>query len=161
VAGNFDLVDTIYAARGPKPIWAVLDEGAYSAAYSIASTEDRVLVPRTGGAGSIGIVVIHVDLSGALSKAGLKVNIIQFGARKYEGNEFQALPPDVRARFQARMNELGELFVNTVAPNRNIDAADIIEAEAACLTANEALALGLVDEIASADAAFEKLLATL
>jgi hypothetical protein len=37
VAGCFDLVDTIYAARGEKPIWAILDESAYSAAYAIAS----------------------------------------------------------------------------------------------------------------------------
>ena len=35
VAGCFDLVDTIYAARGEKPIWSVLSESAYSAGYAL------------------------------------------------------------------------------------------------------------------------------
>lgn len=48
VAGCFDLVDTIYSARGMKPIWSVLNEHAYSAAYAIASAADRITVPRTG-----------------------------------------------------------------------------------------------------------------
>lgn len=54
--GCFDLVDTIYAARGSKPIWAILSESAYSAAYALASAADRVIVPRTGGTGSIGVI---------------------------------------------------------------------------------------------------------
>jgi ClpP class serine protease len=37
VAGCFDLVDSIYKARGIKPMWAILGEHAYSAAYAIAS----------------------------------------------------------------------------------------------------------------------------
>jgi len=66
VAGCFDLVDTIYAARGRKPIWSILNESAYSAAYAIASAADRIVVPRTGGVGSIGVITAHVDLSQAL-----------------------------------------------------------------------------------------------
>ena len=49
VAGCFDLVDEIYAARGAKPIWSILSENAYSAAYALASAADRIIVPRTGG----------------------------------------------------------------------------------------------------------------
>jgi ClpP class serine protease len=47
VAGCFDLVDAIYAARGTKPIWAILSESAYSAAYAIASAADHITVPWT------------------------------------------------------------------------------------------------------------------
>ncbi|TMV59595.1 S49 family peptidase, partial [Thioclava sp. BHET1] len=56
VSGCFDLVDEIYQARGEKPIWAILDDCAFSAAYAIASACDRITVPRTGGVGSIGVV---------------------------------------------------------------------------------------------------------
>ena len=48
VAGCFDLVDTIYKARGTKPIWAIVDEMSYSAGYAIASAAERVITPRTG-----------------------------------------------------------------------------------------------------------------
>uniref|UniRef100_A0A3B0MFS2 Signal peptide peptidase SppA n=1 Tax=Arsenophonus endosymbiont of Trialeurodes vaporariorum TaxID=235567 RepID=A0A3B0MFS2_9GAMM len=48
VAGCFYLVDLIYNSRGQKPIYAVLSECAYSAAYAIASAADRIYVSRTG-----------------------------------------------------------------------------------------------------------------
>ena len=37
VAGCFDLVDTVYGLRGDKPMWSILSESAYSAAYAFAS----------------------------------------------------------------------------------------------------------------------------
>jgi len=55
VAGCFDLVDEIFAARGSKPVWAILSESAYSAAYALASAADKIIVPRTGGVGSVGV----------------------------------------------------------------------------------------------------------
>ena len=70
VAGNFDLVDRIFAARGVKPIRAYAAESAYSAAYSIASAADDITVSRTGGVGSIGVVTVHADYSQALDAGG-------------------------------------------------------------------------------------------
>jgi capsid assembly protease len=70
VACCFDLVDAIYAARGIKPIRAILTENAFSAAYALASACDSITVPRTGGTGSIGVIVAHVDFSKALTAAG-------------------------------------------------------------------------------------------
>ena len=63
VSGCFDLVDAIYEARGSKPIWAILNDAAYSAAYAIASAADKIYVPRTGGTGSVGVIWIHMDWS--------------------------------------------------------------------------------------------------
>ena len=70
VAGCFDLADAIYRARGSKPIWAILSESAYSAAYAIASSCDYITVPRTGGTGSVGVIAAHVNMAGALSDQG-------------------------------------------------------------------------------------------
>ncbi|WP_274371020.1 S49 family peptidase, partial [Morganella morganii] len=63
VAGCFDLVDLVYAERGKKPVYAILSENAFSAAYAIASAADKIYVPRTGGVGSVGVIVIHCDWS--------------------------------------------------------------------------------------------------
>ncbi|MDC9591541.1 S49 family peptidase, partial [Xenorhabdus sp. XENO-10] len=70
VAGCFDLVDLIYQSRGEKPIHAILSENAYSAAYAIASAADRIIVPRTGGVGSVGVIVIHCDWSQHIKEDG-------------------------------------------------------------------------------------------
>jgi signal peptide peptidase SppA len=161
VPGSFTLADTIYAARGTKPIWAILDEGAYSAAYLLASAADRIVAPCTGGAGSIGVIAMFADLSVALSNAGIRINIIQFGARKSDGNDFEPLPRDARANFQAQIDALGEMFVETVARNRGITANAVRDTEAATFLAADAEKLGLVDAVMSPDAAFAELLASL
>lgn len=159
VAGCFDLVDTIYAARGTKPIWSILNESAYSAAYAIASAADRVIVPRTGGVGSIGVICAHVDLSQALSAAGVKVTFITYGDFKADGHSELPLAPDALKRFQADIDAMGELFCETVARNRNISAATVRDTQAATFMGDKGVALGLADEVAAPDAAFRALMA--
>jgi signal peptide peptidase SppA len=161
VAAVFDLVDMIYAARGKKPIWAILNESAYSSAYAIASACDKVCVPRTGGTGSIGVIAMIADISKALAKDGIAVNIIQFGARKADGYPELPLSPQGRARFQADVNEIGQLFVNTVARNRNMKASAIVAQQATTFLGQNGVRAGLADMVAAPDAAFGALLKTL
>ena len=111
VSGCFDLVDTIFAARGTKPIHAILNEAAYSAAYAIASAADRVTVPRTGGTGSIGAICMHVDWSKAIGEAGLTVTMIRYGERKAEANPYEPLAKAARDQLQADIDAVGELFI--------------------------------------------------
>ena len=158
VAGCFDLVDTIYGLRGRKPIWSILNEAAYSAAYAIASAADRIVVPRTGGVGSIGVICAHVDLSKALTAAGVKVTFITYGERKADGHAEIPLSEEALARFQADIDTMGGLFVDTVARNRNISAATVRDTQAATLLGAQGVALGLADEVAAPDAAFRALI---
>lgn len=161
VAGCFDLVDTIFDARGSKPIWSILDESAYSAGYAIASAADCVLVPRTGGTGSIGVIAMHVDLSQALSEAGIAVTIISYGERKADGAAELPLSPEALERFQSDINTMGELFVETAARNRNIPASKIRDTQAATYLGSSGVEIGLADAVMAPDAAFLALLETL
>jgi signal peptide peptidase SppA len=161
VAGCFDLVDTIFAARGTKPVHAILNETAYSAAYAIASAADRVTVPRTGGTGSIGAICMHVDMSRAIGTAGLKVSMIRFGERKAEGNQYEPLTDAARSGIQADIDAVGELFLATVARNRGLDAAKLRALQAVTLQGEAGVAAGLADAVAAPDEAFAELLASL
>ncbi|WP_245884148.1 S49 family peptidase [Hartmannibacter diazotrophicus] len=147
VAGNFDLVDMIYAGRGQKPMRAFAAESAYSAAYSIASAADTIVVSRTGGVGSIGVVTAHIDVSKALDRVGIAVTFIHFGKHKVDGNPYEPLPDDVKARIQARIDELGAMFVSIVARNRGMEEQVIRDTEALTYTASQATSIGLADEI--------------
>ncbi|ENO8557192.1 TPA: S49 family peptidase [Yersinia enterocolitica] len=158
VAGCFDLVDEIYAARGEKPIWAILSESAYSAAYALASAADRIIVPRTGGVGSIGVIVMHVDWSQRIKSDGVQVTIITFGSRKAESNPYEALSKEAQKAIQSDVDEMGRLFVSTVSRNRGIAERTIRDTEAACYLAADGVQLGLADQVASPDAAFRDLL---
>jgi capsid assembly protease len=156
-AGLFDLTDMIYACRGRKPLWAVLDESAASAAYAIAAACDRVTVPRTGYSGSIGVVVVHCDLSRMLDKEGVTVSIIQYGARKADGQPSIPLSDPARAALQADCDTVGELFVNSVARYRGISAQRVRATEAAVFLGGAGRDAGLVDAVMAPAAAFAAL----
>ena len=110
VAGVFDLADAIRAARKAKPVWAFVTEQAFSAGDALASQADRIILPRTGAVGSIGVVVMHADLSGQLSDAGVAVTLIHSGAHKVDGNPYAPLPDPVRARIQGEIDSIRTLF---------------------------------------------------
>ncbi len=158
VAGCFDLVDLIYAERGKKPVHAILSENAYSAAYAIASAADKIYVPRTGGVGSVGVIVIHCDWSQHIKDEGLKVSIITYGNRKAESNPYVTLSDEAKAAIQQDVDEMGRLFVSTVSRNRGLSETVIRNTQAACYLAAEGVQMGLADVVASPDVAFQELM---
>ena len=158
VAGCFDLADDIYAARGPKPIMSIVDESAFSAAYALACAADKIVVPRTGGTGSIGVVAMHTDLTKALDQMGVKITTVQFGARKTEQYPTTALSDEARARMQVEVDQLGEMFVGMVARNREISAARVRNTEAGTFLGDAGVKAGLADAVASPQEAFAALL---
>ena len=156
VAGVFDLADAIRAARSAKPVWAFVAEHAFSAGYALASQADWIILPRTGAVGSIGVVVMHADLSGQLSAAGVTVTLIHSGVHKVDGNPYAPLPDPVRVRIQAEIDSIRSLFAQTVAAgrNRSLTAEAALATEAECYRGTEAVAAGLADEVSDPASAF-------
>jgi ClpP class serine protease len=117
VGGLFDLVEQIQAISdaSAKPLWAVANECALSAAYAIASTADQLYVTRTGEVGSIGVVAVHVDESGADAKAGLAWTFVFAGAQKVDGNAHEPLSERARATIQADVDRLYSEFCALVS----------------------------------------------
>lgn len=164
VAGCFDLVDMIYEAKGIKPVWAILNECAFSGAYAIASAADRITVPRTGGVGSIGVVWAHYDFSQALTDAGVKVTFVQRGDRKVDGAPEIPLSSEALKRIQAEIDTVGEIFEATVARNRalaGLSTASIRDMQASTFLGAEGVTLGLADEVAAPADAYGALLESL
>lgn len=156
IAGAFDLADTIFRARGDKPIWAVANEEALGSAYAIASAADRVLVPRTGSVGSVGIVAMFLDVSRALAGAGVNVTVVKFGAHKADGSPLLPMSSWARAKFQSDVDVLGNIFVGTVARNRNLSRRAVVATEGATFLGASGVRASLADAVASpADALAE------
>jgi signal peptide peptidase SppA len=149
VAGVFDLADQIRAVRANKPVWAFVAEHAFSAGYALASQADRILLPRTGAVGSIGVVVMHADLSGQLDQDGVRVTLIHSGQHKVEGNPYEPLPEAVRDDIQREIDVLRFLFAETVAAGRagRLSQEAALVTEAATYRGTDAVAAGLADEV--------------
>jgi len=149
VAGVFDLADRIRAIRASKPVWAFVAEHAFSAGYALASQADRILLPRTGAVGSIGVVVMHADLSGQLDQDGVRVTLIHAGSHKVDANPYTPLPADIRDDIQREIDVLRFLFAETVAAGRGVRLSQeaALATEAASFRGTEAVASGLADEV--------------
>ena len=165
VGGLFDLVETIGSIKEQtgKPLWAVASEAALSAAYAIASAADRLYLTRTGEVGSVGVVAVHIDESGADAIAGLKWTLIHAGARKTDGNLHEPLSPRATADIQADVDTLYDELVAIVAANRGLSADAVRSTEAAIYRGERAVKAGLADRVgtvAQAIADLEAVLAT-
>ncbi|PBB41808.1 peptidase S49 [Mesorhizobium sp. WSM3866] len=161
VAGNFDLVDRLYALRGKKPIRGFA-EHAYSAAYNVISAADPngITVSRSGGVGSIGVVVVAIEYSKMLDAAGITANIIRSKPDKMEGNPYEKLSEGARERIQERVDAFHEQFVASVARNRDMKAEAVDATDAHTFMAQQAIDNGLADAIGALDDAITAFEAT-
>jgi signal peptide peptidase SppA len=160
-AGAFDLADRIFAARGSKPVWALANDSAFSAAYAIGSAADRLFLTRTGGVGSIGVLAAHVDQSGYDEKQGVKVTTLYAGTRKNDFNAHEPLSEDAAGFLQAEVNRLYSLFVDTAARNRSLSADAVRATEAALFFGDDAVKAGLADGVGTFASTLDALVATL
>ncbi|MGR3375051.1 S49 family peptidase [Salipiger abyssi] len=156
VAGAFDLADRIRAARDKKPVHAFLAEHALSAGYALASQAARITLPRTGAAGSIGVITMHTDMSGMLAQKGVAVTLIHAGAQKADGNPYAALPDSIRHRLESELEDLRILFAQTVAAGRGakLGKEAALATEAAIFRGAAAVEAGLADAVSDPRAAF-------
>lgn len=153
VDGIQEFSDEIFAARGPKRIVAVANTLAASAAYWLASAADELVVTPSGMVGSIGVFTTHNDRSEMDKMIGLKVTYISAGKYKTEGNPDEPLSSEAEAAIQSVVDSFYTSFVNGVARNRNVKAADVMNGfgQARCVVAKDALKLNMVDRVATFD----------
>ncbi|QND44193.1 prohead protease [Providencia phage vB_PreS-PatoteraRojo] len=157
-AGCFELSKEMRETRGDKPSLAVVDSNCYSAAYALASAAGKIAVTPSGGAGSIGVVAMHIDMSEMLDNIGIKISLIKSGEHKTDGSPFEPLSDSAKKSWQESVDTMRTEFVDLVAENRNLDPKVVRDTEAECYSAKDAQALGLIDEVATPSAAVTELL---
>lgn len=155
--GVFDLADRIRAASQVKPVWAVANDMAFSAAYALASAAARVFVARTGGVGSIGVIAMHVDQSVKDAHDGVRYTAVFAGERKNDLNPHEPISNEAHAVLKAEVDRIYDLFVETVARHRGLDADAVRATEAGLFFGPDAVATGLADAVGSLDEALTQL----
>ena len=157
--GVFDLAQRLrqLAQSSGKPLWAIADEAALSAAYAIACSADRLWLTRTAEVGSIGVVAVHVDESVADAKAGLNYTFLHAGAHKVDGHPHAPLPAPVAADIQADIEQLHAQFISLVAGFRRLTVEAIRNTEARVYRGDAAIQAGLADQIGTRNEAITAL----
>ncbi len=147
VNGIFDLADFIYESRAKKRIIAIANDDAYSAAYAIASSAEKVFVSRTSGVGSIGVIASHIDQSRFDEKQGIKYTTIFAGSRKNDLNPHEPMTSESLGSLQKEVDRLYEMFLQLIARNRGLSIEKIRSTEAGLYFGEKAVEIGLADGI--------------
>ncbi|BET37208.1 MULTISPECIES: S49 family peptidase [Wolbachia] len=147
VNGVFDLADFIYSARGKKMIIAIANDDAYSAAYAIASSAEKVFVSRTSGVGSVGVIASHIDQSRFDEKQGIKYTTIFAGNRKNDLNPHEPMTSESLESLQKEVGRLYEMFLQLIARNRGLSIEKIRSTEAGLYFGEKAVEIGLADGV--------------
>lgn len=159
-SGVFDLADRIRAATQVKPVWAVANDMAFSAAYALASAASKVFVSRTGGVGSIGVIAMHVDQSEKDAQDGVRYTAVFAGDRKNDLNPHEPISGEAHAFLKAEVHRIYGLFVETVARHRGLEPALVRDTEAGLFFGQAAVAMGLADALGTFEDALTQLAAS-
>jgi signal peptide peptidase SppA len=159
VYGVSELGEAILSARAQKPVVAIANSLAASAAYWVGSQASEFYVTAGGEVGSIGVWQAHQDYSKAMDEAGVKTTLISAGKFKVEGNPYAPLSEEAQGFMQSRVDDYFQAFTKAIAKGRNLSISQVREGmgQGRVLGADAALAQNMVDGIASFDQVLSKM----
>jgi protease-4 len=127
---------------------------AASGGYYISTYADKIVANPSTLTGSIGVITDFIYIEGLLEKLGLELEIVKTGRHKDMG--IWPLTDEQRKIMQDITDDLYEQFVAAVAQGRGLPVEQVRElATGQLYTGNQALSLGLVDELGGLDKAVE------
>jgi protease-4 len=160
--GGVTASDTLYHEikkfkkdTGAKVVAHFMDLGT-SGAYYAALAADRITAQPTTVTGSIGVIMVRLDVTGLMEKVGVQAHEIVSGERKSMGSLFRPVSPDEKSIFQGVIDSLFVRFADTVAEERRLSRDAVKQvADGRILTSQEAKAAGLIDGIGYLEDALE------
>jgi protease-4 len=157
--GTVTASDTLYhvvrdfAAKKQVPVVAQLMDLGTSGAYYTALATDEIVAQPTTVTGSIGVIMVGINLEGLLDKIGVKNQTLKAGAYKDIGSPLRPMTPEERQILQGVLDDMRGRFIQLVRERRpQADAARFAAVtDGRIITAGQALQAGLVDRIGYLD----------
>lgn len=153
VAGIPELAAAVAAASKRKPVWAVANLQMASAAYWISSQATTIVASPSAEVGSIGVLAIHSESSQADRTAGITTTVFRSTPGKADVNSVEPLTDEARTAFQTRIDQVHAQFLQAVADGRRVSLETVAQqfGQGRTMPAQAALAVGMVDRIATLD----------
>lgn len=158
-AGCFEAVAEMraMATEAGKPVVAYADEMAYSAAYAIAAVADEIVLPASGGAGSVGVIAAYVDLSKAYEQMGVRIAVVASGNRKTDSHPAVPLTDAAIERLRGDVTTLAGIFFDHVATARGMTVEAVKALQAGTFLGQAAVDVGLADAVGGMSEALRRL----
>lgn len=153
ITGLPETASMLAALAKVKPVNAMVTGDAASAAYWLASQATDITLSPSAEAGSVGVRVMHADISEMLKQAGINVTEMFSGVHKTEFSPFAPLSEESKVYMQGRLDDARTQFMGDVAKGRGTRVTAEITAanfgEGRMFTADQAVAHGLADRVAT------------
>lgn len=162
VDGIEELGNEIRRLASIKPVAAVANAYAASAAYWIAAQASEIVVTPSGEVGSIGVYTLHEDDTEMLKAVGIGIEIIRAGDHKIEANPFEPLSADARAELQRGVDRYYQTFTAAVARGRGMAVSELRAqpwGKGRMLDAKAAVEAGLADSVGTIETVIARLAA--
>jgi signal peptide peptidase SppA len=143
--GCLALARWLREASAAKPIIGIARESAYSAGYALLSGCSEAYMTPDGGAGSVGVILVHANQEKFNEKIGVQYTIIYSGARKADFNPHSALGEEAYTKLQAMVDDGRRRFAEVVAAHRKMSIDAVLATEAGIYFGQEAVDVGFVD----------------
>lgn len=149
VYGTAEAGDAIFEARQAKPVIAVANPYAFSAAYWLGAQATGFYATTSGDVGSVGVRSGHTDMSGFEDKLGMKTTLIASSPDKIAGHPYAPLSDDDRAEIQASVDESNKAFIAAIARGRGMAASEVpgVHGAGKIFSASAATAAGAIDGV--------------
>jgi capsid assembly protease len=151
--------EELRAARDQKPVVAVANTLAASAAYWLGAQASEFYVTPSGEAGSIGVYAQHRDVSGAMERLGVVNTLVSAGKYKVEGHPYAPLDEEARGAIQQSVDDYYQMFLKAVGKGRGVTASKVRDGygEGRVLTAQRAVDAQLADGVMTFEEAVQRL----
>lgn len=142
---------TEYKSKTTKPIIVSMQGLATSGGYYISTPADRIFADRTCITGSIGVIANLFSAEKLLSNWGITPEVFKSGKFKDNGSPMRTMTPDDRKEWQDLIESMYGQFLAVILKHRDkqIGGEDKLKAiaDGRVFLADEALKLGLIDEV--------------
>ena len=138
--------------RAGKTVVASMGEVAASGGYFIAAGANSIVANPSTITGSIGVIMVLLNLERAAGKIGVEPVVVKAGRLKDIGSPFRRMTPRERRIFQRLLNEAHDRFMNVVAEGRRMAMRRVRRiADGRILSGEQARDAGLVDRLGTFD----------
>jgi protease IV len=134
--------------RAGKPVVASFGEVAASGGYYVAAGASRIVSDPSTFTGSIGVILVLLNLEEAAGNLGIEPIVVKSGRLKDIGSPFRDLTEEERGILQGLIDESYERFVDVVAEGRHLPETEVRQlATGQPYSGLQAFDAGLVDSL--------------
>jgi len=140
----------IRKAAQKKNVIVSMGSVAASGGYYIASPATKIIANPGTLTGSIGVIMEVPNFGGLMDKLGIKTEVVKSGRHKDMSSVFRGIGKEERVILQEVLDNVHEQFIKAVAEGRTMLYDDVKKiADGRVFTGEQALTVGLIDELGS------------